>query len=353
MLEQSAALDAHLRALIEDQRAGRYSIEWQELHFRRSGTLRWPVAVCISDIDRLAEWLGFEADLNTFRWITATAAQRLPDALGWLANEPWRALKSADAFERMLGIAQRLRTRPRPGCHVREIDVAGVDSKFIEHHHAALGSLLDQVLPASAIEPSRRASGPAGFARRFGFAFAPARVRLRLLDPTLAPIAALRDIELPLADLAQWPIPCARVFITENKISGLSFPPVKQSIVLFGMGHALRQLESVAWLADKDIHYWGDIDTHGFAMLSALRRRFPQTCSLLMDRHTLFAHREWWGQEGSGQRWLQPLAHLDADEAEVYAGLLDDRWAESLRLEQERILYSHACAAIAALPPPL
>ena len=29
------------------------------------------------------------------------------------------------------------------------------------------------------------------------------------------------------------------------------------------------------WLADCDLHYWGDLDTHGFAMLDRLRSMFP------------------------------------------------------------------------------
>ena len=41
------------------------------------------------------------------------------------------------------------------------------------------------------------------------------------------------------------------------------------------------------WLRRCAVHYWGDIDTHGFAMLARARRALPQTESLLMDRDTL------------------------------------------------------------------
>ncbi|NOR71388.1 MAG: hypothetical protein GQ532_17115, partial [Methylomarinum sp.] len=38
--------------------------------------------------------------------------------------------------------------------------------------------------------------------------------------------------------------------------------------------------------------YWGDLDTHGFAILSRLRHYYPQVKSILMDEKTLeqFAH---------------------------------------------------------------
>jgi|CXWL01.1.fsa_nt_gi hypothetical protein len=347
LLNDAAALDAALRELLDGERRGRFTIEWRELRFRRSGTQRWPAAVVIHDLDALAAWLGCGSELAHFRRLVALARERLPAALAWLATTPLRALKSVDAFPRMLEVAARLRMSPHPGCYIRELDVAGVDSKFVEIHYATLASLLDTVLPPNAIDSERRASGPAGFARRYGFAFAPARVRLRLLDAALELRPGLSDLELRLDELASWPIACTTVFITENKISGLSFPRVGGAIVLFGMGHALRQLEHVPWLADKAIVYWGDLDTHGFAMLSALRKRFPQTRSLLMNTATLFAHRDWWGQEGSGERWLHALPHLDVHEMDTFEGLKSDRWGEAVRLEQERIGYSYVLAAIA------
>jgi len=45
------------------------------------------------------------------------------------------------------------------------------------------------------------------------------------------------------------------------------------------------------------VHYWGDLDTHGFAILNQLRAWLPQTRSFLMDRQTLVEHRDRWGRE--------------------------------------------------------
>ena len=349
LLDDTAALDAQLRVLLDDERRGHYTIEWRELRFRRSGTQRWPGAVVIHDADALAGWLDHSRELAQFRQLLSLATESFPEALGWLASAPLRALKSVDAFPRMLKVAARLRVSPRPNCYIRELDVAGVDSKFVEIHYAVLASLLDAVLDPAAIDSQRGATGPAGFARRYGFKFPRERVRLRILDPTLELRPGLSDLEIGLDDLAAWPFPCATVFITENKISGLSFPPVDDAIVLFGMGHALRQLERVPWLAERRIVYWGDLDTHGFAMLAALRKRFAQTRSMLMGSAVLFAHRDWWGQEGIGERWLHDLAQLDPDEQDAFEGLRSDRWGEAVRLEQERIGFSWVLAAIAAL----
>ena len=45
-----------------------------------------------------------------------------------------------------------------------------------------------------------------------------------------------------------------------------------------------------AGCASLDLVYWGDLDTHGFAILNRLRECFPHARSMLMDRATLLAH---------------------------------------------------------------
>jgi hypothetical protein len=92
----------------------------------------------------------------------------------------------------------------------------------------------------------------------------------------------LSDIAVPDADFASLMLPAPRIFITENEINGLAFPDLPDSIVVFGLGYALDRLAAASWMADRAIHYWGDIDTHGFAMLDRLRAYFPRTRSLLM-----------------------------------------------------------------------
>ena len=60
-------------------------------------------------------------------------------------------------------------------------------------------------------------------------------------------------------------------------------------MVIFGGGYAVPVLQPLGWLASLDLVYWGDIDTHGFAILDRLRHRLPRARSILMDRATLLA----------------------------------------------------------------
>lgn len=90
--------------------------------------------------------------------------------------------------------------------------------------------------------------------------------------------------------------------------------------------------------ASPRLLYWGDIDTHGFAILDRLRQSFPHTESLLMDRTTLLAHENRWVREDSPR--VAILEHLYPAELDLYRDLVEGSFGLSVRLEQERIRFS-------------
>jgi hypothetical protein len=157
----------------------------------------------------------------------------------------------------------------------------------------------------------------------------------------------LTDLSVPAEDFARLRLPVRRVFVTENEINFLAFPPVADGMVVFGAGYGFEALAAAGWLCDLPMWYWGDIDTHGFAILDQLRAAFPHVRSLLMDRRTLMDHRPLWVSEETAAR--RDLPRLAVDEAALYDDLRHDRIAPSVRLEQERIGYARVVAALRAL----
>jgi hypothetical protein len=135
-----------------------------------------------------------------------------------------------------------------------------------------------------------------------------------------------------------------RVFIIENEITYLAFPLPAQAIVIYGSGYAAGQFGPLAWLADLDLVYWGDIDTHGLAILSRVRHRFPHARSILMDEATLLAHRPQWGTEPDPTS--ATLTHLSVAEQSLYHSLRNGAFGERLRLEQEFISFASVTAAV-------
>lgn len=94
-------------------------------------------------------------------------------------------------------------------------------------------------------------------------------------------------------------------------------------------------------MAGAECVYWGDLDTHGFAILSRLRACLPNVVSALMDEATLLKNRSLWGDEEK-QVSAPELPFLTAEEQTVYRGLKQHRWGLNVRLEQERIAWDEA-----------
>ncbi len=318
-----------------------YRIEYRQVNHRRLGEQELPARIVIEEAEDYLAVTGRGPDFARFREISARILEQWPELRELLVRRPGLVLKFASAWPRLLDVAAWLREHPRPGCYIREMDIPGVDSKFVEGHRAILAEILGLVLPPAAIDQDVHGLAGHGFERRFGLAWDQPLVRFRLLDPGLA-MAGLRDLSVPLADFRRLDPPCSRVFITENKISGLAFPDLAGAMVIFGLGYGISALQDVPWLgaATRQIFYWGDIDTHGFAILSQVRGYFPAARSLLMDRETLLAHRRLWGREEDSKRHLDPLPHLEKEENSLYLDLRDNRLGDNIRLEQERIRFS-------------
>src|SRR5690606_13723670 len=98
-----------------------------------------------------------------------------------------------------------------------------------------------------------------------------------------------------------------------------------------GSGYAVHELAALPWLATSNVIYWGDLDTHGFAILDRFRAHVPHVESFLMDRNTLAAWRDLAVPEPAPSS--QTPTRLTSLEAEVFTELRE----EGLRLEQERI----------------
>lgn len=259
----------------------------------------------------------------------ANTAARAPALTIWLAKRPLAALEEGAVWTGILDVVTWFRDHPRCGLYLRQIDIPGVDTKFIEERKPLLTELLDLALPPEAIDAGWR-----GFERRYALRPEPNSIRFRVLDPRLA-IQGLTDLSAPAYELAQLRLAAACVFITENEINGLSFPDVPGGIVIFGLGYGLDRLAEIEWLRGRPLCYWGDIDTHGFAMLDRLRAIFPAAESLLMDRETFAMHSHLWVREGAP--YLGELERLHEAERALYDDLRGNRLGERVRLEQERI----------------
>jgi hypothetical protein len=334
-----------IRALEDASRTQRgfgYEIEWTETAHRQLGRNRVPSAVFVPSREDALRMIGKRRQAERFDELAASTLAAFPSLRSWLERRPLSLLEHADAWPQILAVLEWFVRHPRPGIYLRQVDIPGVDTKFIEGRRALLSDLLDLVLPPEAIDGSASRT----FEQRYGLLEKRPAVRFRILDPSCR-VGGLSEIATPVPELAALRPSVRRVFITENEINGLAFPEAKAALVIFGLGYGLDRLGEVQWLHDMDVHYWGDIDTHGFAILDKLRSSFPHARSLMMDRETLLEHRASWVEETS--RHPGPLSRLTAAEQSCFQELVSDRLGLRVRLEQERIRFGWVKRAIAAL----
>lgn len=225
-------------------------------------------------------------------------------------------------FEAVLSTLSWLLRHPNAGLFPRALPVEGVDSKWLERRRAALARLWNTVTGENV--------SAADFLEHAGLLRLPQFVLVKNAAAWVGEEAAEEVVQLPVETLAKKAPESPVVLIIENEQTALSldFPDVP---IFLALGYGVTLLANLPWMKEKRILYFGDLDTHGLAILAECRRLFPQTESVLMDLPTFerwraFAVTEPKGAEPSPE-------HLTPEER----ALADVLSAGRLRLEQERI----------------
>jgi len=318
-------------------------LEMRSIAHATLGKNQIPHRAWIDSIEDAVLLLDKEDEYQKFLSIV-NRSREFPQIKSYLINHPLKALAHAEQWDRILSVVAWIKDHPRCGLYLRQVDIPNVHSKFIERHRAIIMELLDLLLPEDSY--NHNAKGIHQFCERYGFLDKPTRIRFRVLDAShsLLSVNPQADITLDLTSFINLNIDIQRIFITENEINFLTFPFVKDSMVIFGAGYGFAELAKALWMQQCEIFYWGDIDTHGFGILDQLRHHFPEARSLLMDHSTLYKHKSMWGIEEKQLKRDLPL--LTLEERELYDDLRFNRIQDNLRLEQERISYGHLLAVI-------
>jgi hypothetical protein len=311
-------------------------IEHRTVHGRSLGSSRVPARAVVPTFEELCSVLGTGDDVRAMDELLARTGERVPTLVPWMADHPMTVLERREVWTQVLATIEWVFSNDPRGTYVRHLDAEGVDTKFVERHRRLLSDLLTRALPVDRIDSS---AGAGDFARRFGFLAKPVYTRFRILDASVSSFPpGVTELTLRTDEFARAEPSACTVFIVENETSYLAFPAFARAIVIFGSGFASGGLGGLPWLTQKEVVYWGDIDTHGFDILSRLRAHLPDVSSILMDRTTLLAHRPHWTTEPSPT--AKRLEHLVPAEQTVYEDLIEDRFGVAVRLEQERVPFS-------------
>jgi hypothetical protein len=324
---------------LDSERSGRYRVVKRTVNHRILGRNELPDRICVNSADDAISLLRKKREMSLFGKITDFTYEVCPPLISYLERHPLEALELENDWEKCVLVSTWIMLHPKPDIYVRQMDIPGIDTKFMERHKGLISRLLDILLPHDAI--SGEARGVKNFEARYGFKIEPILVRCRLpLDCPAFP-RTVSDISLPSEEFASLDLGFdenwSAIFI-ENKINFLAIPRAKNLLIVWAKGYGFDSLKDARWLNSGKIYYWGDIDTHGFAILNQFRSVFRDAESILMDRHTLMEHRDLWVEETAPT--AANLPNLTAEESDLYRDLYENSLGMRIRMEQERLSYA-------------
>ena len=332
-------------------RSGR--VEWRVRHFGSMGEQRVPERIVFETPEEAAARAGAGV-LDAWRRDKARI-ERLTAALPGLLKKGGRGIDFALDFvkaaadwadeevERFIAVYAWLAANPATNLYLRQLPIPGIHTKWLDAGRKKLFLALHRVLCDGLSQEG------ATFETVFGLRVKENRLRFRVLDPALRRVTAgLEDLDIPRSEAARLPLTPETVIFSENEQTGLAFPDLPGVVLVLGLGNNVGDLGAIPWLSRARILYWGDLDTYGFDILDNVRAALPQTQSVLMDEATLRRWRDFAVGVSEKEQYRGELAHLTPDEARVVELLQADALGKNLRLEQERIPWAEALAAVKA-----
>lgn len=311
------------------------TLSWCERRWKALGVQRLPEKLALRGPEDVAMWIGESArwERAQSRYLALIArwpvlAQQLPRYFDVLAD-----YSDAD-YQRLAEMLDWITSHPDSHLYPRQLPVSGLDSKWLDGRKGLLTDLVAAIQEDS--------SSDVDFYQRCGLKAPPLLVRMRVLDQSLrAHVGGVGDITAPVDDLAGFSWLVSHVFIVENLQTGLAMSDMPGAVVFMRLGYNVDVLARLPWLASAKCIYWGDLDTHGFAILHRARSYVPALQSVLMDEETLLRHKALWVDEAA-QHSAAELTLLTKDEQQLYRDLKQQRWGQNVRLEQERIDWTTA-----------
>lgn len=323
-----------------------YRIEFEKKYLQKLGQQSLPKRIYFDNltdylkfIDKKEEYKGFVGSVDRILF-------DLPELRTWMGDHPGKIIENIGRWDNLIKVCRYFISNPKPNMYARELPIS-VPTKFIEENNVIIKSLLDILIPND-IDV-----GESDFSRRFHLKYDEKLIRVRILDGQLSEkmFSGIDDISIPFSMFASLNISCKRVFIFENHanfsnvFNFLTLPHLSDSIAVFGKGFQISLLKNATWLSDKQLIYWGDIDVHGFQILSQLRGYFPNTQSCLMDFETFNMFEEF--TVTGPNTTVKELKYLTFEEHSLFNYLLG-RYDKN-RLEQEKIPHVYAVERILSL----
>lgn len=306
-------------------------IQWDRKNYRVVKDQQIPRSLVIPDMQALLTFLGADAVEKSQLWesqmapLLAFNSDFYPVLIQHLVTVEGL---SASNIQRLMDVLPQLEKGAGSGLYLRALPLVGVDTKFVETLQALISDLLDYIYSGQISAAGGLLSwldckpNPSGW------------LTVRPLSPALQKkLGGFSIVQLPTTELREQALPADNILVIENLQSGLSLPDLENTIAVFGGGRNVSWMDA-AWLKEKHLGYWGDLDTWGLAILSDARALAANLKVLMMDQQTLRTFAQQMVVEPEKVKTLP--THLTEAETQLFYELKNDVPGMG-RLEQEKL----------------
>jgi hypothetical protein len=314
-----------------------WTIEWRKT--KRLGRQKWPTSITVDTEDDYLFLIGKKAATEKLFKRFDQLIQWKPELRSFFEAHPTYIETYEPLWDELIGTINYLLQHDVQGKLIREISIPA-DTKFLEKNERILLRLLKFLAP-------ERGDPKAQTLKEYLELGAFPHIRsMRWLDPLLAEkyTGNVRDFALNLHEWGNLHWEIDEIWLVENLTSLYILPYRKNALAIFSKGFDLHRLKEIQSLQNARLYYWGDLDEHGFILLSQMREHYPEVQSVLMDIHTLEQHIQMLQTVPFEKKQLP--RRLTNPEQDTY-DFLEER---NGRIEQERIRYDCLLQYINHLP---
>ena len=328
--EDTVKFEEELTELIscsKEKKGYGYTIEYQTVKTKRHGIQDIPTSISFKTEYDYLKYINEEKTSAKFKKDIASILSSFPELKDWIYKYPIKVIEND--WESLLKVCNYFKAIPQPHLYVRELPIQ-VHTKYIENNSGIIRELLDIIIAEYVNFEEKK------FEPHFNLKYDESLVRFRILDESVSQqlFEGIDDIGIPISEFQKIALPIHTVYIVENKMNMLTFPNKDNSIVIWGHGFGVDIMKDVEWMKTKRIFYWGDLDAHGFQILSEIRTHFPHVESFLMDRETFDKFFE---KDNGSETNVEKLSFLTQEEKTMFEFLKENNY----RLEQEKIPYEY------------
>ncbi|MBN2824329.1 MAG: hypothetical protein JXQ76_03315, partial [Campylobacterales bacterium] len=230
-----------------------FGLEYQSFNFKSMGMQKLPIKIVFNSIDDFFKIIPKAREYQSFCKLYDKLHAKYSTLQKLFSQHPFWILEYQEVWDEILSVIEFLLANPNPTIYLRELSLSKIDTKFIEKYK----KIIDRVTSHIQNQPPLSSLSHYAFEQKYCFKYPQLQIRFRILDKRLY-IQNLSNLSLPLNDFKELNFPCKTIYIVENKITTLSFPNLKDSIVIFGQGYGVSALKEIEWFRDKTIYYSTD-----------------------------------------------------------------------------------------------